>query len=94
MARTAITPIDLTKTGYNLTDSTDLTTLSIGDGNGITVAFDPNDFLVLKNDTGGSAVFTLKVPGEDKAREARADAEEVAARAGEAIRTQKVVSGK
>lgn len=66
MARTAITPTDLTKTGYNLTDSTGFTTLSAGAGNGITVMFDPKDILVLKNDTGGPAVFTLKVPGETK----------------------------
>lgn len=66
MARTAIQLTDLTKTGYNLTDSTDFATLGTGVGNGITVAFDPRDVLVLKNDTGGPAVFTLKVPGEDK----------------------------
>jgi hypothetical protein len=66
MARTTIQPTDLTKTGYNLTDSADFTTLSTGDGNGITVGFDPRDVLVLRNDTGGPAVFTLKVPGEDK----------------------------
>lgn len=66
MARIAIIAIDLTKTGYNLTDSTDFTTLSAGSGNGITVLFDPRDILVLKNDTGGPAVFTLLVPGEDK----------------------------
>jgi hypothetical protein len=66
MARTAITATDLTKTGYNLTDSTGFTTLTAGSGNGITVTFDPDDILILKNDTGGSAVFTLKVPGESK----------------------------
>lgn len=66
MARTAIAPIDLSKTGYNLTDSADFTTLTLGSGNGITVLFDPKDILILKNDTGGSAVFTLKVPGETK----------------------------
>ncbi len=66
MARTAITATDLTKTGYNLTDSTGFTTLSAGSGNGITVTFDANDVLILKNDTGGAAVFTLKVPGETK----------------------------
>jgi hypothetical protein len=66
MARTAITPTDLTKTGYNLTDSAGFTALSAGAGNGITVIFDPQDILILKNDTGGIAVFTLKVPGETK----------------------------
>lgn len=66
MARTAIAPVDLTKTGYNLIDSTDFTTLSTGDSNGIMVQFDPSDILILKNDTGGPAVFTLKVPGENK----------------------------
>jgi len=66
MARTSIAATDLSKTGYNLSDSTDFTTLSSGSGNGITVNFDPDDILVLKNDTGGSAVFTLKVPGESK----------------------------
>jgi hypothetical protein len=58
--------MDLTKTGYNLTDSADFATLGVGSGNGITVTFDPDDILILKNDTGGSAVFTLKVPGETK----------------------------
>lgn len=66
MSRTAISPTDLTKTGYNLTDSGDFTTLSTGAGNGITVLFDPRDILILRNDTGGPAVFTLKTAGEDK----------------------------
>lgn len=62
MARAAITADTLTAGGYNLTDSADFTTLSTGDGNGVSFAYNSNDLLVLKNDTGGGAVFTIKVP--------------------------------
>lgn len=62
MATTPITPTQLTETGYNLTDSSDFDTLSPGSGNGVEFTFDVNDFVVLKNATGGPAVFTLTVP--------------------------------
>lgn len=46
--------------GYNLTDSAGFTTLVAGSGNGVTFDFADDDLVVLKNDTGGSATFTLK----------------------------------
>jgi len=51
--------VALTSNGLNLTDAT-FTTLSTGAGNGISFAYDPSDLIVLKNDSGGSAVYTLK----------------------------------
>ena len=65
MTRTTITPQTLTKTGFNLTDAT-YTTMSTGSGNGVQFALDTNDIVVLKNGTGGAAVYTIKVPGETK----------------------------
>jgi hypothetical protein len=62
MATTPITAVTLTATGYNLTDSGDFTTMSTGAGNGVEFSFNANDFLVLKNTTGGSAVYTITVP--------------------------------
>ena len=62
MARTTITATTLTATGYNVTDSSDYDTLSTGAGNGVSFAYSTNDTLVLKNDTGGDAIFTIKVP--------------------------------
>lgn len=66
MARTAINPTALTKTGYNLTDSADFETMSTGADNGVEFIFDPSDIVVLKNPTGGDAVYTFKVPGETR----------------------------
>src|SRR5687768_10198774 len=48
-------------TGYNLTDSTDFTTLVAGSGNGVKFSYAADDLVLLKNDTGGAAVFTFKV---------------------------------
>lgn len=62
MARTAITAASIPSTGYNLTDSTDFATLGVGASNGVSFAFDSGTLVYLKNDTGGSATFTLKVP--------------------------------
>lgn len=62
MARTGITAVTLTATGYNLTDSAGFATLSTGAGNGVSFAFNRNDTIVLKNDSGGSADFTIKIP--------------------------------
>ena len=62
MARTLITKIDIPAAGYNLTDSGDFVTLTAGSGNGVEFVFNANDRLLLKNDTGGAATFTLKVP--------------------------------
>lgn len=65
MARTAISAVALTKTGYNLTDSSDFETMSTGSGNGVEIPFNKNHIIVLKNGTGGTATFTFDVPGED-----------------------------
>lgn len=62
MARTAITSASIANTGYNLTDSTDFATLGTGAGNGVSFAYDSGTLVYLKNDTGSSATFTLKVP--------------------------------
>ena len=61
MARSELTITSLgaiTANGTNLTDAT-FTTLSTGSGNGVYFDYDSNDLVVLKNDTGGAAVFTL-----------------------------------
>ena len=60
MARTTITRTALPATSLNLTDAT-FTTLSTGAGNGIEVPYRAGDVLILKNDSGGPAVFTVKV---------------------------------
>lgn len=60
MARTPIDRTALPAASLNLTDAT-FATLSTGAGNGIEVPFRPGDVLVLKNDSGGAAVFTVKV---------------------------------
>jgi hypothetical protein len=61
MARTSISVTSIDDAGTNLTDAT-FTTLSTGDGNGVQFNFNPDAILVLKNDTGGPAAFTIKVP--------------------------------
>jgi len=66
MARALITPVALTKTGYNLSDSSDFTVMGTGAGNGVQFAFDSHDFIVLKNGTGGDAVYTFKILPETK----------------------------
>lgn len=61
MARAALVKTEqvaLTSNGLNLTDAA-LTTLSTGSGNGVSFAYDGNDLVVLRNDTGGDAVYTL-----------------------------------
>lgn len=61
MARTAITPTTVpgaSSNGFNLTDAT-FSTLSTGSGNGVEFDYAAEDLVVLKNDTGGAAVFTL-----------------------------------
>lgn len=61
MARTAITATAVPDTGLNITDAT-YATLGTGAGNGITFTYDGNYRVILKNDTGGAATFTIKVP--------------------------------
>lgn len=61
MARATITPTAVpfvVAAGLNLTDAT-FDTLSTGSGNGVQFPYDPTDLVVLKNTTGGNAVFTL-----------------------------------
>ncbi len=62
MSRATITAVAITDTGYNLTDSAGFTTMSTGAGNGVAFAQSGSDRIILKNDTGGAAVFTVKVP--------------------------------
>lgn len=62
MARADITAVQITDTGYNLTDSVDFTTMSAGAGNGVSFAQDNSHRIILKNDTGGAATFTVKIP--------------------------------
>lgn len=59
MAAVTITPTTITN-GYNLTDSADFSTLVAGAGNGVTFSYTKPGLIVLKNDTGGAAVFTIK----------------------------------
>lgn len=60
MARTPITRTAVPDTGLNLTDAS-FSTLSTGATNGVEIPYREADLIVLKNDTGGAAVFTLKV---------------------------------
>lgn len=64
MAATEITRTSVSRdeSGYNLTDSADFDTLTAGAGNGIKwAAVLGTDLVVLKNDTAGAGVFTLKM---------------------------------
>lgn len=62
MTTTAISADALTATGYNLTDSSDFTTMVAGTGNGVEFSYNATDLIVLKNTTGSTAVYTFKVP--------------------------------
>lgn len=64
MTATLITKhaIPHTNAGYAFTDSADFATLSTGSGNGVDFAYEDDLLVALKNDTGGSATFTLKIP--------------------------------
>jgi len=63
MAAVTISKVSIphTNAGYNLTDSTAFTTLTTGAGNGVQYAWSNSDILALKNDSGGPAVFTIKL---------------------------------
>lgn len=67
MPRVAHTKTSLGRdlTGVNLTDAT-FQTLTTGSGNGADFTALPTDIIILKNDTGGAAVYTFiaRVPGE------------------------------
>lgn len=62
MARTTITATAITDTGYNLTDSADFTTMTLGSGNGVAFVLTTSDRIILKNDSGSSATYTIKIP--------------------------------
>jgi len=62
MARTAITATSVPSTssnGYNLTDSADFSVLATGSNNGVEFDYAVEDVVILKNTTGGAAVYTL-----------------------------------
>lgn len=61
MARTDITAQAVPDAGLNITDMT-MTTMSTGASNGVMVPYDPGTKLLLRNGTGGAAVYTIKVP--------------------------------
>lgn len=62
MAATEINKVAIphSSAGYNLTDSVDFSTLVAGSGNGVKFTFEQQLIVLLKNDTGGPAVFTFK----------------------------------
>lgn len=62
MTRTMKDVTLLPDTGYNLTDAADFTAMATGAGNGVEIVYDPATRVVLKNTTGGAAVFTVKIP--------------------------------
>jgi hypothetical protein len=62
MARVTITATAVPAATYNLTDSADFTALSTGAGNGVQFTYNGAHLLVLKNTTGGTAAYTIKVP--------------------------------
>lgn len=61
MARATITATAIPATGLNLTDAT-FATLGTGASNGVSFVYDGNTRVVLKNDSGSAATFTIKVP--------------------------------
>ena len=65
MTRVAMNRTAFPDTGLNLTDAT-YTTLVAGANNGVEVPLRDPDIIVLKNGTGGAAVFTFKVPQPDE----------------------------
>ena len=60
MPAVVITPVTMTPSGYNLTDSAAFSTLVLGSGNGVKALISTGT-LVLKNDSGSSATFTILV---------------------------------
>ena len=61
MARAALAAVTIPATGYNLTDSADFATMSTGANNGKIIDYDAASRIVLKNTTGGAAVYTIKM---------------------------------
>lgn len=62
MARTALAAVSIPATGYNLTDSSDFAAMTAGANNGKQIPYDGASRIILKNTTGGPAVYTVKVP--------------------------------
>lgn len=62
MARAQLNAVTLPDAGYNLTDSAAFAVLSTGAGNGKEITYDASTRIILKNTTGGAAVFTIKLP--------------------------------
>lgn len=62
MTRSALAATTIAATGYNLSDSADFVVLSTGAANGKEITYDPAYRIVLKNPTGGNAIYTIKIP--------------------------------
>ena len=61
MARTTIAVTAITDTGFNLTDAS-FTTMSTGANNGVAFPYNGSNRIILRNDSGGSAAYTVKIP--------------------------------
>ncbi len=61
MARSALAAVSIPATGYNVTDSAAFAALTPGANNGKIIDYDAAARIVLKNTTGGAAVFTIKM---------------------------------
>ena len=61
MARTALAAVAIPATGYNQTDSADFAAMTPGANNGRIIDYDEAGRIVLKNTTGGAAVYTIKM---------------------------------
>lgn len=65
MARVPITAVEIPSAslnGYNLTDSSDFTTMATGADNGVEIPFSASTIIILKNASGVAADYTLKIP--------------------------------
>jgi outer membrane protein assembly factor BamB len=60
MPRVTIARTAVPATGLNITDAT-YTTLGVGAANGVEIPYRDGDLLILRNDSGSSATYTLKV---------------------------------
>ncbi len=61
MARSTLAAVDIPATGYNLTDSAAFAVLTPGATNGKIIDYDAAARIILKNTTGGAAVYTIKM---------------------------------
>lgn len=61
MARSTLAAVSIPTIGYNLTDSAGFAALTPGANNGKIIDYDPAAVIVLKNTTGGAAVYTIKM---------------------------------